>query len=45
MSSLYEKILSGEPVSPAACLTAVQREFARDRGIEDFASFGYMGIP
>jgi hypothetical protein len=45
MSSFYEKILDSDESSPLTCLTAVQRELAKDHGIEDFASFGYMGIP
>jgi len=45
MSSLYGKIVGGGYTSPLNCLTAVQRELAKDHGMEDFASFGYMGIP
>jgi hypothetical protein len=45
MWSFYEKVMGGGNASPLGCLTEVQRELATDHGIEDFASFGYMGLP
>jgi CHAT domain len=45
MWSFYEKVMGGGNASPLSCLTEVQRELAIDHGIEDFASFGYMGLP
>lgn len=44
MTALYQKLLN-ENASPLGCVAAIQRELVRDHGIEDFASFGYMGLP
>jgi hypothetical protein len=46
MTQFYEKVASGKPSADLLrYVTEVQRTMRVDQGIEDFAAFGYMGIP
>jgi len=45
MSRFYEKVVAGKGSKPLRYVAEVQREMRADQGIEDFAAFGYMGIP
>lgn len=44
MSQLYNKMRKTE-ASPQRCLYEVQHQMAKSAGIEDWAAFGYLGLP